>query len=86
MIGFTPEDELTVAPLSAIEKAWIRKLEKLLVECPDRLELMISGDPSVIVVDADGAKRSELCDGSATRDGVALAYLGGKPTFHGVSA
>jgi len=85
-ISFTPDDELTVEPLSKDEKAWIRRLERLLSECPDRLELMVSGYPTVTVIDAEGAKRSDLCDGAAGDDGVVLARLAGKPTFHGVSA
>lgn len=86
MIDFTNEDNLTVAPLSNSEKAWIKRLQKVLSECPDRLELMISGDPYVTVIDADGARMSDLCDGAAHADGVALASISGKPTFHGVSA
>lgn len=86
MITFTDKADLTVPPLSKAEKEWIRRLQKVLSECPDRLELMTSGDPSLIVVDADGAKRSELCDGAAYRDGVALSLISGKPTVHGVSS
>lgn len=86
MILFTPNDELTVEPLSKDEKAWIRRLERVLSECPDRFDLMISGDPSVTVIDKEGAKDSDLADGDAARDGVALAKVSGKPIFHGVSA
>lgn len=85
MIGFMDDDSLTVPPLSRREKAWIHKFQKVLSECPDRLEMVVTGDADVTIVDAEGARRSELCDGAARRDGVALANVGGKPLFHGVS-
>lgn len=82
---YTPEDELTVPPLTTREKKWIEKLQKVLSECPNRLELVTIGDPALSVVDAEGARTSELCDGQAERDGVVLAEVAGKPTVHGVS-
>ena len=86
MINFTNDADLTVAPLSSAEKAWIKRLQKVLSECPGRIELMISGDAGVTVIDAGGARRSALSDGAADRDGVALAQISGGPAVHGVSA
>jgi hypothetical protein len=82
---FTDEDDLTVDPLTSTEKVWERKLHKVLQECPDRLDLMITGGSLIEVIDKDGAEGSRLCDGAAERDGIVLATVGGKPTFHGVS-
>lgn len=84
-VMFTDEDDLRVPPLSPAEEAWIKKLQKVLAECPKRLELVTMGDPSIMVVDAEGARSSELYDGRAHRDGVVLADLDGGPVLHGVS-
>lgn len=78
--------DLTVEPLSKDEQKWVRRLEKVLSECPARLELVTSGDASLLVVDAEGAKRSELADGAAEADGIVVALIVGKPLIHGVSA
>ncbi len=51
-IRFPLDEELTVEPLSTAEKAWVKKLQKVLSECPDRLELLTIGDASLMVVDA----------------------------------
>ena len=83
---FYEHKNLTVPALSNEEKRWVFTLQKVLAKCPDRLELMITGDASVTIVDAAGARWSGLSDGDAERDGVALGFIAGKPTIHGVSA
>ena len=84
MIDLIPAEELSVAALSRKEEAWINRLAKCLAACPPRLELLTAGD-QLSVVDKDGARRSELSDGVANKDGVLLAYLRVGPICHGVS-
>lgn len=76
------------APLTRQERAWVTRLEKLLLECPSsRLELVTIGDPNLSVVDTACADRHgiELHDGHAERGGVILASVRSKPRIHGVS-
>ncbi len=82
---FTCEDELRVPPLTTAEKKWIERLQRTLAACPDRLELVTIGDPALQVVDAEGARQSELGFGGAEKDGVVLARVSGKPNVHGVA-
>jgi len=77
---------LKVPQLSASEKAWLKKLDDVLNSCPDRLELCATGDAMLSVVDKQGARSSELCDGTALDDGVLLADVDGSVTIHGISA
>lgn len=84
-VYFTDESELSIPPLSDIEKKWINELQKTLSRCPHRLELVTGGDPRLLVVDRNGAKQSEICDGAAERDGIVLAIVSGGPVVHGVS-
>ena len=85
MPEFTNREELKVPRLTAAEKRWIARLEKVLLDCPDRLELVTVGDPCLQVVDADGARESELCDGAAHVDGIVLADIQSACIIHGVS-
>ena len=85
MISVTDPSDLQVEKLSSAQKQWIRRLEKVLSECPDRLQLMVTGDRSISVVDSQGAASSELGDGAAFRDGVVLATVTETAKFHGVS-
>ena len=41
------------APLTKEEKAWCRKLEKLLLSTPDRFGIYTIGDPELVVFDKD---------------------------------
>lgn len=75
-------------PLTAEERAWVKRLEKVLESCPtDRLELITIGDASLRIFDNTCADRHiiELHDGNAERGGVVLAHVGSKPRIHGVS-
>jgi hypothetical protein len=73
-VVYTDDDELSVPALNAEERKWIEKAAKLFAEMPARLKLMEAGD-AVYVVDSDGAKRSECCDGAAKHDGIVLADI-----------
>jgi hypothetical protein len=86
MISYQDANTLSVPRLTRKERGWIMRLDRLLMECPERLELMVYGYSTVTVVDRDGAAQSELCDNAAYDDGVALATIDGGPTVHGVSA
>lgn len=75
-------------PLTAEEMAWVRRLEKVLKDCPtDRLEVLAIGDAALSVFDNTCADRHgiELHDGNAERGGVVLAHVRSKPRIHGVS-
>lgn len=86
MIHFTNDHDLSVPVLSGEEKRWVIRLARVLRDCPERLELLTSGGLYLSVIDQDGARESELCDGAAGRDGVALAsILLGRCLVHGVS-
>lgn len=40
--------------LTKAEKAWVKKLNKVLAECPsDRLTFYAGGDPQIMIVDGD---------------------------------
>lgn len=84
-VSYTPEEDLTVPPLTSEERKWIARLQRTLEACPDRLQLVTIGDPDLSVVDRDGAAISNLADGAAERDGIVLADISGKPVVHGVS-
>lgn len=82
----TEENLATGIPsLTADEIKWIRRLQRTLRACPYRLALVNSGDPSFYVVDKNHAKIVDLHDGQASRNGVVLATVAGKPTVYGVS-
>lgn len=70
-------------PLTIEEIAWIKKLQRVLELCPDRIELVTTGDPNISIVSNE--KYSEYYDGNSLIDGVLLAYINGKPIVHGVS-
>jgi hypothetical protein len=85
-ISIIDKELLKVSPLTVSEKAWLKKLDDVLNSCPDRLELCATGDAMLSVVDKEGARSSELCDGAALDDGVLLADVSGSVTIHGISA
>lgn len=84
-IYFTPNSELSVVELSATEKAWIRRLHKVLSEAPERIALLTIGDDDVSVIDGKAAKGCDLHDGKASSNGIVLASVGSKAIIHGVS-
>lgn len=85
MPSFATKADLRVKPLRIREREWIVSLEKVLMRCPKRIELVTTGDACLHVVDKDGASQSELCDGSAARDGIVLADVMSACLIHGVS-
>ncbi len=87
---FTYDDDLRdgVEPLSKSERAWISRLEKVLLSCPtERLHLVTIGDPDLSVVDIKVAisEGVELSDGGASSGGVELANVKSRPNIHGVA-
>ena len=82
-ITIIPDSEIAVAPLTSEEIKWMKRLERTLKACPDRLEIVTIGDGSIEIISNE--KESELYDGRSIRDGVTLAILDGKPVIHGVS-
>lgn len=77
-----------VKPLTRAETNWIFRLEKTLRACPSkRLELVTIGDSSLTVIDGQIALKHDLDlhDGGCDRNGIALAFVMGKPLIHGVS-
>lgn len=85
-ITLIEKSKLQVLQLTTSEKAWLKKLDDVLNSCPDRLELCATGDAMLSVVDKQGARSSELCDGAAHDDGVLLADVTGTVVIHGISA
>lgn len=61
-----------VAPLTMVERAWVRKFASVMADMPTRLLLIESGD-SVMVVDRPRSRDVALEDGKARRNGVVLA-------------
>lgn len=80
-----PACDLSVAPLTDDERRWIRRLERVLMDAPARLEVVTIGDRSLRVVDRDGALRVDLHDGAAHANGVVLATVRSACNVHGVS-
>ena len=77
------KEELTVPPLTGYEQKWIERLHRTLAACPDRLEIVTIGDPTLQIIDKNA--ESALSDGSAYKDGAVLAIIDGGPLVHGVS-
>lgn len=68
------EDDIQVAPLSAEELAWARKLDLLLGKIPKRLKL-IEVDDSLKLVDRAALLETDGGFGSVERAGAVLADL-----------
>ena len=72
----TRAEELAVDPLTAAERAWLKKLAKLLNSCPSaRLELVTIGDPSFSVAAKDHPDFKESFDMRHTSNGGELARI-----------
>ena len=83
-----PDPEEKVKPLSAAEKKWVNRLEKVLQSCPtDRIALYTIGDPNLTVIDGEYTIKynAEISDGYAGDNGVVLAEIRSKPAILGVS-
>jgi hypothetical protein len=79
--------KLTPKPLTAAEKKWIARANKLFAEAPDRFEFVTIGDPTFSVVDGDLVKKHdvELEDGGGEDAGVVLGHITLKGRMHGVA-
>jgi hypothetical protein len=82
-VTIVDNSDLSVPPLTSDEMIFVNELCQCLSKCPRRLEFLTNGD-TIALLDREGARRSNLADGAARRDGVLLAYLNG-PICHGVS-
>ena len=76
---------MKIEPLTNAEKAWIKRAQSLFNDAPDRFDFLTIGDADFQVLDKDGAKKSELYDGAAERDGIVLGRIRTKGFVHGVS-
>ncbi len=65
------QNERRVSPLTADEKKWVSELENLFARMPNRLLLVECAD-SLMVVDKDAAKTTDMHDGGASRAGIVL--------------
>jgi hypothetical protein len=78
--------ELKTAPLSAGEKAWCKKLERLLLAAPTRFGLYTIGDCDLTVFDALEAKRIGLPieDGLPGHAGLEFTKIKSRVNIHGL--
>jgi len=76
-----------VLPLSEKEKAWMRRLEKVLLACPDRLVLQTVGDPDLAVIDKNIVEKYSLDteDNKANEHGVVVGHVSSGCQIWGVS-
>jgi len=76
-----------VLPLSKEEKAWLRKLEKVLMACPPRIVLQTIGDPCLEAVDKYIQEKYDIetCDGGAQSSGICLGEIRSACQIWGVS-
>jgi hypothetical protein len=77
--------KLKPKPLTAAEKAWLKKAHALFKQCPPRFDFLTIGDPKLDVIDRHLADKSDLCDGAAWRDGIVLDTIKTGGRVHGVS-
>lgn len=63
-----------VEPLTDDERKWIRSLERVLRNMPERLLMIECGDV-ISVVDRKASREVDLEDGNAERNGVLLAHV-----------
>lgn len=69
--------------LTKKERAWVDELERVLLACPRRLELVTVGDRNLRVVDRTDARNSDLADGAVVN--IKLAFIRSGCGIHGVS-
>ena len=75
--------------LSDDEVKWLKKLEKLLRQCPSkRLGFLTTGDQYMTVIDHDivQAETLDVHDYHAKENGIVLGSVGGLPHFISTSA
>ena len=88
-VSVADSDELRedVQPLTSEEVRWLNRLQRVLRDCPVRLELATGGDPMLIVIDGPivSAGCVEICDGHARRNGVQLGEVAGGPKIAAIT-
>jgi len=70
--------------LTGPEDLWVKRLRRVLAECPPSLHLLTHGDRYVEVIDAE-LTHHELHDGRAEQVGAVLAVVRCASLIHGVS-
>jgi hypothetical protein len=89
MADFIDDEELNCKPLTKKERAWIERLEKVLLACPSkRLSALTIGDPSLQIYDyekLDLCVNRDACDGGADKAGIVLANIKSSICIEGVS-
>ena len=91
MIYISHEHELRdgCQALSPDEVKWLRKLERLLCQCPsDRLGFLATGDQNLTVINHDmvQAEELEVHDQFASDNGIRLGSVSGVPFFIATTA
>jgi len=77
-----------VPPLTKAEKAWMKKLERVLLACPsNRIALQTIGDPGLTLIDQDIVSKYDLDthDYATESHGVILGNIISKPHIWGVT-
>ncbi len=79
--------KLTPQPLTAAEKSWIKRCQKVFDDAPDRFEFVTIGDSDFSILDGDLVKKHdvELEDGGGEDAGVVMGCITLKRPMHGVA-
>lgn len=80
---FTAREE-GIQPLSPEERRWVQRLERILMDCPPRLELVTIGDRGLDVITNERGTE-DIHDGGMETRGIRLASVRSKCPIHGVS-
>jgi hypothetical protein len=88
MAFFTPDDEITTEPLSKKERAWVKRLERCLLDCPPRLAIFTIGDRDATIFDeaAMTERGIEVGEGNGARAGLDVAHIASGCGIHGVAS
>lgn len=76
---------MTPRPLTPTEARWVKRLARVLRDCPDTLDLSTIGDARLTVLDRRLARSGPIEDGEAYRRGAELASVEAGCLIHGVS-
>lgn len=79
--------DLKTTPLTSDEKAWCKKLEKLLLATPARLGLYTIGDRDLHVYDAVEVERSglDIADGATSQAGLEFDIIKSRVGIHSLA-
>lgn len=68
-------NRMKIKKLTKKEQAWIDRAQRVFDAAPARFAFMTIGDHQFCVLDYEGSKVSELCDGAAHHDGLVLGRI-----------